>query len=155
VAGEIPAGSPLKAQFDKVAPAARKALTDFDAWMQNDLAKRPANGRTWRLGAGWYAPKFHYVMETSIEPAKLLADAETELRRLRAEMLQVALPLYAQMYPGEDDYANLPQEERENRIISAVLNKISDEHPQRDRLIPTIEGDVEGIKQFIREHKIV
>ena len=155
VAAEIGTGSPLKAQFDKVAPAARKALTDFDSWMQNDLAKRPTNGRTWRLGAEWYAPKFHYVMETSIEPAKLLADAEAELKRLRAEMLQIALPLYAQMYPGQDDYANLPQEERENRIISAVLNKISDEHPQRDQLIEVAKADVEEAKQFIREHKIV
>ena len=30
VAAEIPAGSPLKAQYDKVAPAAKKALTDFN-----------------------------------------------------------------------------------------------------------------------------
>ena len=155
VAGEIPSGSPLKAQFDKVAPAARKALTDFDSWMQNELAKRPTNGRTWRLGAEWYAPKFHYVMETSIDPAKLLADAEAELKRLRAEMLQIALTLYAQMYPGQDDYANLPQAERENRIISAVLNKISDEHPKPDQLLPAVEGDLDGIRQFIREHKIV
>jgi len=155
VAAEIPAGSPLKAQFDKVAPAARKALTDFDSWMQNDLARRPTNGRTWRLGAEWYAPKFRYVMETSVEPAKLLADAESELKRLRAEMLQIALPLYGQMFPGQDDYANLPQEERENRIISAVLNKISDERPQRDQLIEVAKADVEEAKQFIREHNIV
>ncbi len=40
VSSDIPAGSPLKAQYDKVAPAAKKALTDFNAWMQNDLAKR-------------------------------------------------------------------------------------------------------------------
>jgi len=155
VASEIPAGSTLKAQFDKVAPGARKALNDFDTWMQNDLAKRPTNGRTWRLGAEWYGPKFHYVMETSVEPAKLLADAELELKRLRAEMLQIALPLYAQMYPGQDDYANLPQEERENRIISAVLNKISDERPQRDQLFEVVKADVGEATQFIREHKIV
>ncbi len=81
VAAEIPAGSPLKAQYDKVAPAAKKALNDFNAWMKNDLAKRPTNGRTWRLGKEWYAPKFRYVMETSIEPAQLLADAEAELTK--------------------------------------------------------------------------
>jgi hypothetical protein len=48
VAADIPAGSPLKAQYDNVAPAAKKALNGFNAWMQNDLAKRPTNGRTWR-----------------------------------------------------------------------------------------------------------
>ncbi len=155
VAADIPAGSPLKAQYDKVAPVAKKALTDFSAWMQNDLAKRPTNGRTWRLGKEWYAPKFRYVMETSIEPEQLLAEAEAGLTATRAEMLQLALPLYKQMYPGQDDYSSLPTQERENKIISAVLNKISDEHPQRDQLIEAVKADLEGIKQFIREKKIV
>ena len=58
VAADIPAGSPLKAQYDKVAPAARQALNDFNSWMNDHLAKQPTNGRTWRLGAEWYAPKF-------------------------------------------------------------------------------------------------
>ena len=115
----FPAGSPLKAQYDKVAPAAKKSLTDFSDWMKNDLAKRPTNGRTWRLGKEWYDSKFRYVMETSITPEQLLADAEAKLKVVRAEMLQLALPLYKQMYPGQDDYSNLPAHERENKIIRA------------------------------------
>ncbi len=70
-------------------------------------------------------------------------------------MLQLALPLYKQMFPGQPDYSNLPAEERENKIIGAVLNKISDEHPQRDQLIEAVKADLDGIKQFIREKKIV
>ncbi len=76
VAGDIPAGSPLKAQYDKVAPAAKKALTDFNAWMKNDLAKRPRTGARGGWAKNGTRPKFRYVMETSIEPAQLLADAE-------------------------------------------------------------------------------
>ena len=155
VAADIPAGSPLKAQYDRAAPGAKKALADFTAWMQNDLAKRPTNGRDWRLGKEWYAQKFRYVMETTVTPDQLLADAEAELKRLRAEMLQVAIPLYKQMYPGKDDYSTLQGRERENKIISAVIDKISDEHPQRDQLIEAVKADLEGIKQFIREKKIV
>lgn len=155
VAAEIPAGSPLRAHYDKVAPAAKKALTDFTAWIESDLAKRPANGRDWRLGKEWYAEKFHYVMETSITPDQLLTDAEAELKRLRAEMLQVAIPLYKQMYPGPDDHNSLEGRERENKIIRAVLDKISDEHPQRDQLIDTVKADLAGIIAFIGEKQIV
>ena len=155
VATDIRAGSPLKAQYDKVAPAAKKALTDFNDWMTNDLAKRPASGRTWRLGKEWYEEKFRYVMETSITPEQLLADAEAKVKAIRAEMLQLALPLYKQMYPGQDDYGTLPARERENKIIAAVLNRVSDEHPQRDQLIEAVKADLEGIKQFIREKRIV
>jgi uncharacterized protein (DUF885 family) len=155
VAGDIPAGSPLKAQYDQVAPVAKQALNDFNAWMKNDLAKKPTNGRTWRLGERDYAAKFHLVMETSIVPSQLLADAETEVKAVRAEMLKIALPLYKQMFPGQDDYATLPQQERENKIISAVLNKIGDEHPQPDQLIEAVKADVDGIKLFIIQKKIV
>jgi uncharacterized protein (DUF885 family) len=155
VAKEIPAGSQLQAKYDAVAPAAKKALSDFNDWMKNDLAKRPTNGRTWRLGSQWYTQKFRYVMETSVEPAQLLKDAEAELARNRAEMLQLALPLYKQMFPGQDDYATLPEHERENKIIRAVLDKISEEHPQRGDLQQAIEADLENIKQFIRDKKIV
>jgi uncharacterized protein (DUF885 family) len=155
VATDIPAGSPLKTQYEKVAPAAKRALTDFNDWMTNDLAKRPASGRTWRLGKEWYDEKFHYVMETSITPEHLLADAEASVKVIRAEMLQLALPLYKQMYPGQDDYGTLPARERENKIIAAVLTKISDEHPQRDQLIEAVKADLEGITHFIREKRIV
>src|SRR5579864_3336618 len=155
VAEDIPAHSPLRAEFDKAAPAAKKALADFDDWMKNDLAKKPTHGRTWRLGSEWYALKFRYVMETSIDPAQLLQDAEIELARTRAEMLQLALPLYKEMFPGQDDYSNLPQHERENKIIAAVIDKISDEHPQRDQLMDAIKGDLSRISDFIREKKIV
>jgi len=155
VAAEIPAGSALKAQYEKVAPAAKKALTDFNDWMKNDLAKRATNGRTWRLGSEWYAQKFRYVMETSIDPAQLLNDAEAELARNRAETLQLGLPLYKEMFSGQDDYASLPAHERENKIISAVLGKISEEHPKRADLMAAVKADLEGITQFIRDKKIV
>ena len=155
VASDVPAESPLKARYDKAAPAAKKALADFNTWMNNDLSKHPTHGRTWRLGQEWYAQKFRYVMETSIEPSQLLKDADAELARNRAEMMQLALPLYKQWFPGQDDYASLTAHERENKIIPAVLNKISDEHAQRDQLLEEVKADLEGIKQFIREKKIV
>jgi uncharacterized protein (DUF885 family) len=155
VGGEISTGSPLKPEYEKVAPQAKKALTDFNEWLENDLAKRAKNGRTWRLGADWYGQKFHSVMQTSIEPAQLLKDAEAELARTRAEMLKLALPLYKQWFPGQEDYAGMSPHERENKIIRAVLEKTSEEHPQRDQLIDAVKGDLDGIIQFIREKKIV
>src|SRR6202041_1364771 len=45
--------------------------------------------------------------------------------------------------------------ERQNLIITEVLHKISDEHPRPEDLQKAIEADLESIKQFIREKKIV
>jgi uncharacterized protein (DUF885 family) len=154
IAAEIPAGSPLKAQYDKVAPAAIAALKDFSLWLQNDLARRPAH-RTWRLGKELYDQKFRLVMETDVTPEQVLADAEAGLQSVRAEMLELALPMHKQIYPDHSDHPELGVHERQNLIITEVLHKISDEHPRPEDLQKAIEADLESIKQFIREKKIV
>jgi uncharacterized protein (DUF885 family) len=154
IAAEIPAGSPLKAQYDKVAPPAIAELKDFSLWLQNDLAKRPAH-RTWRLGKELYDQKFKLVMETDVTPEQVLADAEAGLQSVRAEMLELALPMHKQMYPDRGDHSELGVHERQNLIITEVLHKISDEHPRPEDLQKAIEADLESIKQFIREKKIV
>lgn len=154
IAAEIPAGSPLKAEYDKVAPPAIAALKDFSQWLQNDPAKRPSR-LTWRLGKELYDQKFRLVMETDVTPERVLADAEEGLRSVRAEMLDLALPMHAKMYPDHTDHSDLSVHERQNLVITEVLRKISDEHPRPEQLQQTIEADLESIKQFIREKKIV
>jgi len=154
IAVEIPAGSPLKAEYDKVAPPAISALKDFSQWLQNDLAKRPSHA-TWRLGKELYDQKFNLVMETDVTPAQVLADAQEGLRSVRAEMLDLALPMHKQIYADHSDHSDLNVHDRQNLIITEVLRKISDEHPRREDLQKTIEADLESIKQFIREKRIV
>jgi uncharacterized protein (DUF885 family) len=154
LAAEIPAGSPRRAEYDAVAPPAVKALHDFSAWLQNTLAKQPSN-LTWRLGTELYDQKFALVMETPVTPAEVLATAEQDMKSVRAEMLQIALPLHAQMYPDHNDHSNLAEHDRQNLIIQEVLQKISDHHPSRDQLQSTIEADLAGITKFIREKQIV
>jgi len=154
LAAEIPAGSPRKAEYDAVVPPAVKALHDFSAWLQNSLAKRPSN-LTWRLGKELYDQKFALVMETPVTPAEVLASAEQDMKSVRAEMLQIALPLHAQMYPDHNDHSDLAEHDRQNLIIQEVLQKISDHHSSRDQLQPAIEADLAGITKFIREKQIV
>jgi uncharacterized protein (DUF885 family) len=154
LAAEIPAGSPQKAKYDAVAPPAVKALQDFSAWLQSSLAKQPST-LTWRLGKELYAQKFALVMETAVTPEEVLASAEQDMKSVRTEMLQIALPLHAQMYPDHNDHSNLAEHDRENFIIEEVLQKISDHHPTPDQLQPTIEADLVSITKFIREKKIV
>jgi uncharacterized protein (DUF885 family) len=154
IANQTPAGSPLRAEYDQVAPPAVAALKDFNVWLKEDLAKRPAR-RTWRLGQELYDQKFRLVMETDITPDALLADAERDLKDVRAEMLRLALPMHAQMFPEHGGHSDLTGRDRENQIISEVLQRISDDHCQPGELEQTIQNDLAGIMAFIREKKIV
>lgn len=154
IAPAIPAGSKLKTQFDQVGPAAIEALKNFSSWLKNDLAKRKTD-RTWRLGKEWYGEKFRLVMETPVTPEQVLADAERELKKTRAEMLQIALPLHKEYFPEHDDHSSLSAQERENKIIGEVLRRISDDHPKRDDLMQAVKDDLADIRQFIIDKKIV
>jgi uncharacterized protein (DUF885 family) len=150
----IPAGSPLIPRYEQAAPKAVAALKDLNQWFDSDLAKRKTT-RTWRLGRELYPEKFRLVMQTAVTPDQLLATAEGELKSTRAEMLEISLPMHKQMYPDHTDHSDLPAHDGENKIIGEVLQKVSDEHAQRDQLLQTVKGDLEGIKQFIRDKKIV
>jgi uncharacterized protein (DUF885 family) len=154
VKDEIPSGSSLKAQYEQVAPATIAALKSFSAWLEDDLGKSPSK-LTWRLGKEFYDQKFKLVMETPVMPEQLLADAEQELKSVRAEMLQLAIPMHKEMYPDHNDHSDVAGRDRENLIVSEVLAKISENHAQRDHLQQAVEADLESIKQFIREKKIV
>ena len=154
VANQIPAGSQLNTQYNQVAPAAVAALRDFSRWLLFDLSERPTTG-TWRLGEPLYDEKFKLVMETPVTPQQVLLDAEEELKSVRAEMLNLSLPLHAQMYPTHTDHADLEPHQRQNLVVSEVLDRISDDHAERDKLQQTIESQLAGITAFIREKKIV
>jgi len=129
-------------------------LTRFSSWLQNDLAKRKTD-RTWRLGKELYAEKFRLVMETEITPEQVLSEAETAMKQTRTEMFELALPLHNQYFSDHDDHSSLSTRERENTIIGEVLNKISDDHPNRNELIQDATQELEAIKQFILDKKIV
>lgn len=155
VKGELPAAdAKLQQQYDETAPKAIAALKQFNTWLADDLGKRKTD-RTWRLGKEWYAEKFKYVMETPVTPDQILAQAEGQMKEVRAEMLQLSEPLHKQWFADHGDHSDLQGRERENKIIGEVLQKISDEHAQRDHLMDAVKGDLESIKQFIRDKKIV
>lgn len=151
--GEVPEDSPLREGYEEAASRAIAALRGFSKWLDEDLGKRKPS-RSWRLGPELYTEKFRLVMQTAVTPDQILGDAEAEMRAVRAEMLVLATPLHKEYFPERKDAGDRGRE-RENRIVSEVLGRIGEQHPRRDELIAAVERDLEAIKAFIREKRIV
>ncbi len=151
---EIPPGSPLRARFDQVAPAAVAACRAFSAFLEDDLGKRPAT-RSWRLGKALYDEKFRLTVQSPVTPTQVLADAEEQLARTRAEMLELALPLHRQMFPGHAEHPDAGEVGRQDAVLREVLQRISDDHPRRDQLLETVSADLARIRAFIEQKQIV
>jgi uncharacterized protein (DUF885 family) len=143
----------LRSDFDHAAKPALAALHGFQNYLANDLAKR--HQADWRLGKDKYQRKFRYVLATDLSPEQVLSTAESDLKTMRARMLELSLPLHRKMYSSHTDHADLGVHERENRIISEVLDKIAERHATPDTYMSDAKRDLDEARAFVREKNLL
>ena len=151
IRGAVPAD--LKQAYDAAAGPALDAMRQFQNYLKNDLAHR--SDADWRLGADLYAQKFRYTLESGSEPDAILAQAEQRLEEVRAHMLDLALPLHSTMYPGHKDHAELSGDERENKVIGEVLNKIAERHSTPVSYMDDARKDLDEARSFVQEKHLL
>jgi uncharacterized protein (DUF885 family) len=84
---DCPPGERMR--YDQAAVPALEALRGFNHWLENTLADKLSD---WRLGKERYAKKFRFVLATGKTPETLLAEAEADLVKTRAEIARLAYP---------------------------------------------------------------
>jgi uncharacterized protein (DUF885 family) len=84
---DCPPGERMR--YDQAAAAAITALNGFNHWLEDNLAEKSSD---WRLGKERYAKKFRLVLATGKTPEALLAEAEADLVKARAEIARLAAP---------------------------------------------------------------
>ena len=128
-------------------------MTKFDEFLKNSLSKR--NNHNWRLGGNLYARKFRYALESGVEADNMLQRAERDLAAVRARMLELALPLHREAFPGHKDHTELSGRDRENAVIGEVLNKIADRHATRTGYLDDARKDLDEARTFVREKHLL
>jgi uncharacterized protein (DUF885 family) len=143
----------LRADFDRAAKPAITALSGFQDYLKNDLPKR--NKADWRLGGDTYRQKFGLTSGTDLSPEDILHAAETELKQVRAQMLELALPMHQKMYPAHSNHTELTVHDRENRILSEVLDRIAQRHATPDTYLAQAERDLDETSAFVRSKNLL
>jgi uncharacterized protein (DUF885 family) len=156
IGGMIPAGSPLRARYDAASKAARAAVDGYATWLKNDLAHRQ-NTLSWRTGPANYEKIFAFALGpgTHETPDSVLASAEGNLARVRAEMYAVALPLHRQWFPEHASHSDLSGDALQNKVIAEVIERINQDHVQPDQLLEKVKADAGGIRDFIVQKDLV
>jgi uncharacterized protein (DUF885 family) len=152
----IPAGSPLRAEYDAASKQALAAVDDFTGWLKSDLAKQP-HTRTWRTGATVYGHLFADSVgpESRMTPAAALASAERDLVIVRQQMYGLAAPLYAKWFADKPLPASLSETERQKQTIVAVIGRINDDHVAPADLLKEVRSQAAGIRQFILDKNLL
>ena len=152
----IPAGSPLRPRYDAAAKAARASLDSYASWLKNDLAHRP-HTVSWRTGPAAYAKIFAFALGSGTHetPDSVLAAAERDLPRVRAEMYSVALPLHQQWFPEHANHGDLSGDALQNKIIAEVIDRINQDHVEPSQLLEKIKAQAKGIRAFIQQKNLL
>jgi uncharacterized protein (DUF885 family) len=136
----------LRAEYDRAAAPALDALRGFNQWLKDDLSKRTSD---WRLGADKYAAKFRYTLGTDRPAAEVLAEAEADLKRVRKQMWDLALPLHVKMYPTHRDPVDL------NLIVGEVLSKVADRHSTPASYFSDARRDLDETRRYVKDKNLL
>ncbi|MGA2132832.1 MAG: DUF885 domain-containing protein [Bryobacteraceae bacterium] len=143
----------LRPEYDRAAQSALDALHKFQDFLHTSLAVR--DEFDWRLGRDRYTRKFRYSLASAADPTDVLETAAHSLLDVRARMLALALPLHRTLFPGHADHEDLAGPERENQVISEVLDHIADSHSTRTSYIDDAKADLDEARQFVAQKHLV
>jgi uncharacterized protein (DUF885 family) len=122
------------AEFQKVNGQAIEAYQSYLAYLQNDLT--PRSHGEFAIGAANFQKKLLYDEMVSMRLDKLLALGEHELRKTQAAYIETAKLIDASKTPAE------------------VLNSLSLDHPDADKVIPETQALMAGLRKFVVSHNI-
>lgn len=149
------APAPQKQAYDAAAKPALDALRGFNQFLETDLPRRSEGKPDWRLGADNYASKFKLNLATDRTPDEVLKDAQTRLKEVRAQMLELSLPLHKTMYPAHGDHGDLKGIERENKVVREVLDRIAEKHSTVASYLDDTRKDLDEARSFVREKNLL
>ncbi len=135
-------------EYDAALRPAFDALVKFHKFLIENLAEHPGAG--WRLGKALYERKYGLVLGAGIEPQSLLRQAESDMTQIRGRMMELALPLHRRDFPAHGEHLDLSGDDRQNRIIGEVLDRIAQRHATPAAYLDEARAGLEETRAFVR-----
>src|SRR5881409_4299646 len=125
------------------------ALEDYKKWLQNDLL--PRSDGDFRLGAEKYRKKLHFALASDLSMEEIMKRAQTDLQQTQTAIYETALPLYKKYFPQADPASLAGKKE----VTAAVLDKLSEQHPDDNTIVGYAQKIVGEATDFVRSHNLV
>jgi len=142
---------PATPEIVRQRPRALRALRAFDRFLRGPLLAR-SDGPT-RVGAAVYDRELALADGTDLSRAELVAQARHDLSATRAKMLALALPFDRTFFPSRR--ADELRPNAADIVVRRVLDRLANDHPDRDRIFATARDDVYAAQDFLRVHPLV
>jgi uncharacterized protein (DUF885 family) len=133
--GPLAAGTAVADRVAAAAAAAGAALRDFAGWLEGEHAERFPTDAPFAIGEAAQARKLREVHCFDTSPAGFRELGETQIAEITAALNEHARKL------GADDW-------------SAKLDKLKDDHPDVEGLLPAYRRELERLEAFVFEEDL-
>ena len=144
------------ARADAAAPEARAAIEAFRRHLDREV--RPRAEGEGRLGRDLYARKLRWALRSELSPDELLARAQRDLVRVRAEMLRLAgetWPTWMRGRPLPTEGSARSREAAERETVRAILDAVAAEHPRVDEILDRCRAETAALQTLITERGLL
>ncbi len=131
---------------------ARTAVSQHQIWLERKLL--PAAKGDFRLGAALYDTKLRFALDSPLSRQEIRAKADSELKRVRGEMYDVARAVLAGRLDAPPLPA-MPNPDEQQAAISAALELAYAQRPARNQVFETAQHALEDAERFVRAHDLV
>ncbi|MDB6108191.1 MAG: hypothetical protein JWO52_8190, partial [Gammaproteobacteria bacterium] len=141
-----------QAELKTAIARARTAVAQHQIWLEKKLL--PAANGDFRLGATLYDAKLHFALDSPLSRQEIRSRAESELKRVRAEMYDIARAVLA----GRSDAPPLPvmpNPDEQQAGIVAALELAYEQRPARNKVFETAQHAFQETQRFVRAHDLV
>jgi len=146
------AGHPaLQARIEEASGPALEALQGFQTFLEDDLL--PRSEGDFRLGHNLFRRKLALTLQSNLPPEEIQRRAWAEFFRVREEMAALARGLYEEYFPGSRIREG--DSHFEQVMVGKVLNRIADDHPTEDNVLPFIRETLSRLESFIGENDLL
>src|SRR5437016_1095514 len=125
------------------------ALEDYKKWLEKDLL--PRSDGDFRIGADKFRKKLRFALASDLSMEEIMKRAQLDLQQTQTAIYETALPLYKKHVPQADPASLAGKKE----VTAAVLDKLSEQHPDDNTIVGYAQKIVGEATDFVRSHNLV
>ena len=142
----------FKFRLQAAIATARTAISEHQAWLENDLLPRAAGN--FRIGAVLFDTKLQFTLNSPLSRREIRTRAENEYVAVRDLMYQVSKALYAKQYPFTS-FPDDPDEAYKQLVIRTALERAYARLADRDGIVALARENLQQASDFVRERDLV
>ena len=139
-------------RLEEAMEMARGAVDTHQRWLEEELLPKAAGN--FRLGAEIYDKKLAFTLNSPLTRPQIRTRAESELKRIRDEMYEIAKGVYKKEYEYTK-FPDTPDEAYKQAIIRAALEVAYRELPDPERIVEIATDQLREATEFVRKAKLV